>query len=100
MKDLLVLVFAAVCAIALAGCGNAGTSSSAGASAVSGANTAASASANASASASSSAAAIRQADDQAMAYVGTWKTNKLTLQSKTNASDKEINFDVPVTLKR
>ena len=98
MKDLLVLVFAAVCAIALAGCGNAGTSSSASASAVSGANTAASASANASASASSSAAAIQQADDQAMAYVGTWKTDKLTLQSKTNDSDKETDLDVPVAL--
>jgi len=98
-KDaLLVLVFAAVCAIALAGCGNAGTSSSASASAVSGANTAASASANESASASSSAAATQQADEQAMAYVGTWKTDKLTIQSKTNASDKEIGLDVPVTL--
>ena len=49
-------------------------------------------------SASSSAAAIRQADDQAMAYVGTWKTDKLTLQSKTNDSDKETDLDVPVAL--
>ena len=58
----------------------------------------AAADANASASASSSAAAIRQADDQAMAYVGTWKTDKLTLQSKTNDSDKETDLDVPVAL--
>lgn len=99
---LLALVLAVVCAIALAGCGSTssstGTGSSASSSATSSASTAASASANASASASSSAAAIRQADDQAMAYVGTWKTDKLTLQSKTNDSDKETDLDVPVAL--
>ena len=94
-KDaLLVLVFAAVCAIALAGCGNAGTSSSA----ASSASSTASASANESASASSNAAATQQADEQAMAYVGTWKTDKLTLEAKTNASDKETDLDVPVAL--
>ena len=89
---LLVLAFAVVCAVALAGCGSASTISSASARSTG--------SESVSASTSSSTTATQQADEQAMAYVGTWKTNKLTLQSKTNASDKEINFDVPVTLKR
>ena len=98
-KDaLLVLVFAVVCAIALAGCGSAGTSSSASSTASASASAAVSASANASTDASNSAAATQQADEQAMAYVGTWKTDKLTLEAKTNASDEETDLDVPVAL--
>ena len=91
---LLVLAFAVICAIALAGCGSAGTSASS--------STASSASASASAStstgASSNSASVQQADEQAMPYVGTWKTDKLTLEAKTNSSDKETDLDVPVTL--
>lgn len=33
-----------------------------------------------------------------MPYVGTWKTDKLTLEAKTNASDNETDLDVPVVL--
>ena len=81
---LLVLALVTMCAIALAGCGSSGAS----------ANSAASASS----AASSSAASAQQADEQAQPYVGTWKTDKLTLQVKTNSGDKETELDVPVSL--
>ncbi len=85
---LLMLALVTMCAIALAGCGSSSESS----------NSAASSSAAASASASNSAAAAQQTDEQAQPYVGTWKADKLTLQAKTNASDKETELDVPITV--
>ena len=81
---LLVLALVTMCAIALAGCGSSGAS----------ANSATSSSSTA----SSSAASAQQADEQAQQYVGTWKADKLTLQAKTNASDKETELDVPITV--
>ena len=91
---LLALVIMVVCAVALAGCGGSGGSASAGASG----SAAASSAASASAAASSSAASAQQADEQAQPYVGTWKADSLTLEAKTNSSDKETNLDIPVSL--
>lgn len=91
---LLALAMAAACAIALVGC--AGANPSASASATASAST--SASASTAANESSSAASARQADEQAQPYVGTWKADKITLGSKTNASDKEKELDIPIVV--
>lgn len=108
---LLALAIAAACAISLVGCGGANPSASASATAnasaaASASATATSATASASTSASASAAAsepssaasARQANEQAQPYVGTWKADKITLGSKTNASDKEKELDIPIVV--
>lgn len=95
---LLALAIAAACAISLVGCGGANPSASASASTSASASASATASASAAASEPSSAASARQADEQAQPYVGTWKADKITLGSKTNASDKEKELDIPIVV--
>ena len=81
---LFALAIVTACAIALAGCGS--TSASSGANESESANDTA------------SAAPTQQADERALPYVGTWKGNEITLGAQTNASSKETDLDVPVSI--
>ncbi|MDO4533175.1 MAG: hypothetical protein Q4C36_05585 [Coriobacteriia bacterium] len=77
-RTILSLVFAVAFAIAVAGCGNT--------------------TADSSASVPAGSASTQQVDEQAQPYVGMWKADGLTLMLKTNAADKEMDFDVPVAV--